>query len=248
MVHPTTNKGTCEFETQTDSIIRDQIVASCLSNKLRRKLLQVSNISLEDTLKIGRSLETAYLQATAIEDNESQETIRNDTKGRPRNQNGLSEGANKRELPATAVPNRAIVHARKLAIYLVLSGLPGVKWIHDDVTVYGKTVREHNQRLAACLQRLEQYNVTLNREKCVFGVDAVSFMAMRLSQKGIQPSSQKVEAVKAFKTPRTVTEVKSFLGLLSCDPCKASICHFDAILASSPDTFDLKATFAGYES
>ena len=74
MVHPTTNKGTCEFETQTDSIIRDQIVASCLSNKLRRKLLQVSNISLEDTLKIGRSLETAHLQATAIEDNENQET------------------------------------------------------------------------------------------------------------------------------------------------------------------------------
>ena len=27
-----------------------------------------------------------------------------------------------------------------------------------------------------------------------------------------------------------------------------SIRHFDAILASSPGTFDLKATFAGYES
>ena len=66
--------STCEFETQTDSIIRDQIVASCLSNKLRCKLLQVSNISLENTHKIGRSLETAHLQATAIEDNESQET------------------------------------------------------------------------------------------------------------------------------------------------------------------------------
>ena len=76
---------------------------------------------------------------------------------------------------------------------MVLSGLPGVKWIHDDVTVYGKTVREHNQRLAVCLQRLEQYNVTLNKEKCVFGVDAVSFIAMCLSQKGIQPSSQKVD-------------------------------------------------------
>ena len=50
--------STCEFETQTDSIIRDQ----------------VSNISLEDTLKIGRSLETAHLPAAAIEDNESQET------------------------------------------------------------------------------------------------------------------------------------------------------------------------------
>ena len=46
-------------------------------------------------------------------------------------------------------------------------------------------------------------------------MDAISFMAMRLSQKGIQPSSQKVEAIKAFKTPRTVTKVKSFLGLIN---------------------------------
>ena len=37
---------------------------------------------------------------------------------------------------------------------MVVSGLPGVKWIHDDVTVYGKTVCEHNQRSAACLQHL----------------------------------------------------------------------------------------------
>jgi hypothetical protein len=28
---------------------------------------------------------------------------------------------------------------------MVLSGLPGVKWIHDDITVYGKTMREHNE-------------------------------------------------------------------------------------------------------
>ena len=33
---------------------------------------------------------------------------------------------------------------------MVLSGIPGVRWIHD-ITIYGRTVREHNEHLAACL-------------------------------------------------------------------------------------------------
>ena len=83
---------------------------------------------------------------------------------------------------------------------MVLSGLPGVKWIHDDITVYGRTMHEHNERLITCLDRLKEFNVTLNKEKFVFGASTVNFMAMRLSVKGIQPSTQKVEAVKSFKT------------------------------------------------
>jgi hypothetical protein len=98
---------------------------------------------------------------------------------------------------------------------MVLSGMPGVRWIHDDITIYGRTVREHNERLAACLHRLQKYNITLNKAKFIFGVDKVTFMAMQLSSKGIQPSQQKVDAVKYFKTPRNVSEVKSFLGLIN---------------------------------
>ena len=61
--------STCEFGDQTDSLIRDQIVACCQSSKLRLKLLQVANISLQDTLQTARSLETANRQAAAIENN-----------------------------------------------------------------------------------------------------------------------------------------------------------------------------------
>ena len=43
-------------------------------------------------------------------------------------------------------------------ISMVLSGIPGVRWIHDDITIYGRTVREHNERLASCLHRLQEYN------------------------------------------------------------------------------------------
>ena len=59
--------STCDFGEQLDSLIRDRIVASCRSSKLRLKLLQVANISLKDTLETARSFETANRQAEVIE-------------------------------------------------------------------------------------------------------------------------------------------------------------------------------------
>ena len=57
----------CEYDNQTDSIIRDQTVACCSSTKLRRKLLETPNISLQEALKTARSLEAAEMHAKAIE-------------------------------------------------------------------------------------------------------------------------------------------------------------------------------------
>ncbi len=69
----------CEYENQTDSIIRDQIVACCSSTKLRRKLLETPNISLQETLKTARSLEAAEMHAKAIEKNETSENNNNNS-------------------------------------------------------------------------------------------------------------------------------------------------------------------------
>uniref|UniRef100_A0A1I8IFH4 CCHC-type domain-containing protein n=1 Tax=Macrostomum lignano TaxID=282301 RepID=A0A1I8IFH4_9PLAT len=62
---------TCEFSALKDSLIRDQIVATCCSDKLRRRLLQESNISLGDALRQARAFEAAEEQATAIENSSS---------------------------------------------------------------------------------------------------------------------------------------------------------------------------------
>uniref|UniRef100_A0A1I8GN44 CCHC-type domain-containing protein n=1 Tax=Macrostomum lignano TaxID=282301 RepID=A0A1I8GN44_9PLAT len=61
----------CEFSTLKDSLIRDQIVATCCSDKLRRRLLQESNIALNDALRQARALEAAEEQATAMESSSS---------------------------------------------------------------------------------------------------------------------------------------------------------------------------------
>lgn len=79
--------------------------------------------------------------------------------------------------------------------------------MHDDITVDASSISEHNRRLAANLQRL-QAHITLNPSKCKFAVKEAAFLAMRLSEKGIQPTEEKVRAVKGFRPPKNASEVR----------------------------------------
>lgn len=57
-------------------------------------------------------------------------------------------------------------------------------------------------------------NLTLNNEKCTFGMHKLVFMGRILSKNDIEPSDNKVEAANGVKRHKNVAEVKSFQGLL----------------------------------
>jgi hypothetical protein len=97
----------------------------------------------------------------------------------------------------------------------VLGGLEGVKWVHDDIIVYAKDIEERNRQLSTCLNRLREYGITLNAAKCRFAASEAKFLAMQLSAKGIHATEEKVAAVQAFAPPRSGSEVRSFLGLVT---------------------------------
>ena len=78
----------------------------------------------------------------------------------------------------------------------VIADIEGVVNIADDLIVHGKTVAEHEQSLPKLLARLEEKNLTLNGEKCTFGMGKVVFMGFLLSKHGIGPTEEKVEQLK----------------------------------------------------
>ena len=95
----------------------------------------------------------------------------------------------------------------------VLIGLQGVKWAHDDIVVFSSNIREHNERLRACLLRLRESGITLNAAKCKLAQPRIDFLGMRISSRGIQPATEKIRALQSFKEPGNQTELRSFLGL-----------------------------------
>ena len=62
----------------------------------------------------------------------------------------------------------------------LLGDLPGVETDIDDILVWGTTQEEHDSRLNAVLKRCEEVNLTLNKDKCVFGTSEVSYIGHTL--------------------------------------------------------------------
>ena len=62
------NADCCEFGETADENIRDQVIEKCLSNRLRRKLLERRrNLALNDLQTIARAMEASDRQAGNME-------------------------------------------------------------------------------------------------------------------------------------------------------------------------------------
>lgn len=82
----------------------------------------------------------------------------------------------------------------------------------DDVIIVSKTIEEGIDRLSRFLKILRKTGLTLRRDKCKFLSEEISFLGYNISAQGIMPGD-KVNAIKEFKIPKSVTEVRRFLGL-----------------------------------
>ncbi len=97
----------------------------------------------------------------------------------------------------------------------LLQGIPGVLIYLDDILVTGKTIPEHLQNLDAVLTRLEEAGVKLKQDKCSFLLPSVEFLGHRISAEGIQPTTEKVEAIHKAPEPQDITQLRSFLGAVN---------------------------------
>ena len=53
------------------------------------------------------------------------------------------------------------------------------------------------------------------RNKCVFLAPSVTYLGHRIDAQGLHLVEEKVKAVQGVPTPKNVTELKSYLGMLS---------------------------------
>lgn len=85
----------------------------------------------------------------------------------------------------------------------------------DDILIYSSSPDQHRRHLRQLLSRLQEYGVLINATKCVWGQPEVTFLGYQVSAAGTQPLSTKVQAIQDFPVPRTVKELRRFLGMLN---------------------------------
>jgi hypothetical protein len=72
---------------------------------------------------------------------------------------------------------------------------------------------EHVQKLENIFKRLEQANFKIQPEKCVYGTDKVEYLGHVVTRDGIKPYPRKVQAIEQYPVPKTVRDVRAFIGL-----------------------------------
>eukprot|EP00795_Rhopilema_esculentum_P000091 gene91-9704_t len=96
-----------------------------------------------------------------------------------------------------------------------LQGMAGVQNIADDILVFGSTRQEHDQALENCLKRLKEKGLTLNKSKCSFLNTELEFFGQIFSEQGTRPDPRKTQDVIDAAIPQNVSELRSFLGMVS---------------------------------
>ena len=103
----------------------------------------------------------------------------------------------------------------QMQIHQVLENQSGVACIMDDMVVYGKDVKEHDERLNQVLDRLSKANITLNKEKCEFRKSEIYCLGQIIGKNGVKPDPDKVSAVVNMEAPQNVSELRRFLGMVN---------------------------------
>ena len=85
----------------------------------------------------------------------------------------------------------------------------------DDMVVKSKEKLQHVEDLGEVFERLRQYKLRLNAEKCAFGVGAGKFLGYLISCRGIEVNPDQIEAVKRLKSPSNPREVQVLTGMLA---------------------------------
>ncbi|UYV72042.1 hypothetical protein LAZ67_9001620, partial [Cordylochernes scorpioides] len=108
----------------------------------------------------------------------------------------------------------------------VLQGLDFAYAYIDDVLIASDSENQHASHLQQLFGRLRDYGLAINETKCTFGQTSVKFLGFIITNAGIFPDPQRVQAIKGIPIPDTVGKFRRFLGMINfyrrCLPNAAS--------------------------
>jgi hypothetical protein len=99
----------------------------------------------------------------------------------------------------------------------------------DDILIYSKNEEEHAEHLTVVLQCLRDHKLYAKFSKCKFWMDSVKFLGHTISKEGIFLDPSKVQEVMDWKSPKSIHQIRSFMGLAGY--CRQFIPDFSRIVS-----------------
>ncbi|GJX60028.1 putative reverse transcriptase domain-containing protein [Tanacetum coccineum] len=85
----------------------------------------------------------------------------------------------------------------------------------DDILIYSKDKKEHEEHLKAILELLKKEKLYAKFSKCEFWIPKVHFLGHVIDSRGIHVDPTKIESIKDWASPKTPMEIRQFLSLAS---------------------------------
>jgi len=83
----------------------------------------------------------------------------------------------------------------------------------NNMMIVTETEEGHDEIMEKLLRRMEENNLFVKPEKCVWKVKEVGFLGMIIGPDGVRMEKKKIQGVVDWLVPRSVKDVQKFLGL-----------------------------------
>ena len=84
----------------------------------------------------------------------------------------------------------------------------------DDIIVFSETEEQHREHLQIIFDQLANYGLKINVKKSIFSKQNLDFLGYRVDRYGVQPTEEKVRSITSMPLPKTVGDVKRYLGMI----------------------------------
>ena len=83
----------------------------------------------------------------------------------------------------------------------------------NNMMIVTETEKRHDEIMEEVLRRMEENNLFVKPEKCVWKVRKVGFLGVIIGPDGVRMEKKKIQGVVDWLVPRSVKDVQKFLGL-----------------------------------
>jgi hypothetical protein len=83
----------------------------------------------------------------------------------------------------------------------------------DDILIYSKDEKEHEEHLRIVLQILREHKLYAKLSKCEFYKDQIQYLGHVISKEGIAVDPDKIKAIMNWPEPKDVSDIRSFMGI-----------------------------------
>jgi hypothetical protein len=97
----------------------------------------------------------------------------------------------------------------------ILQGIPGVQCIPDDMVSTRKNNKGRLNNLKTVVQRLSKYGFKVNKVKCRFFQERITYCGPEIDENGMWKCNDKADSILNTTHPQNVTSLRAYLGLLN---------------------------------